>query len=146
MGRDDPRSTILATSVDVVFHTALVFSLFLLFRGHNAPGGGFVGGLVAGAAFVLRYVDGGSAALRRTIPLPPTALLGGGLAIALATGMLPWLDDGELLDQRDWSVDLPLLGTVKAGTTLLFDVGVYAVVAGLVLALLRTLGAEEGDA
>jgi len=145
MGRDDPRSTILATSVDVVFHTALVFSLFLLFRGHNAPGGGFVGGLVAGAAFVLRYVDGGSAALRRTIPLDPTALLGGGLAIASVTAMLPWLGGGELLDQHDWSATLPLLGTVKAGTALLFDAGVYSVVAGLVLALLRTLGAEEED-
>lgn len=146
MNRDNPRSTILATSVDVVFHTALVFSLFLLFRGHNAPGGGFVGGLVAGAAFVLRYVDGGAAAVRRTIRLVPTALLGGGLAIALATGMLSWLSGDEFLDQRDWSADLPLLGTVKASTTLLFDVGVYAVVAGLVLALLRTLGAQEEDA
>lgn len=137
------RSLILATAVDVVFHTALVFSAFLLFRGHNAPGGGFVGGLVAGAAFVIRYVDGGVASLRTRAFLRPATLLGGGLALALATGMLGWSGGGAFLDQRLWSVDLPVLGSVKAGTALPFDVGVYLVVVGLVLALLRTLGAEE---
>jgi multicomponent Na+:H+ antiporter subunit A len=136
------RSLILDTSVGAIFHTALLFSLFLLFAGHNAPGGGFVGGLVAGAALVLRYVAGGAEEVGSVVPLSARFVLGIGLTLALATAAVPTLVGGQLLESAKLEVDLPLLGAVKATSALAFDAGVYLVVVGLVLTVLRTLGQE----
>lgn len=136
------RSVVLETAVRLVFHTVLVFSLYLLFAGHNQPGGGFVGGLVAGAAFVLRYVAGGRAALKAAVPIDPGVPVGGGLALAAGTGMAAWLFGGQFLESGKVELELPLLGMLKVTSALPFDTGVYLVVVGLVLALLRTLGAE----
>ena len=136
------RSVVLETCVRLVFHTVLVFGLYLLFAGHNQPGGGFVGGLVAGSAFVLRYVAGGRAELRTAVPIDPGVPLGVGVLLAAGTGMASWLFSAPLLSSAYGSVDLPLLGTVKSSTVLAFDIGVFLVVVGLVLTLLRTLGAE----
>jgi multicomponent Na+:H+ antiporter subunit A len=136
------RSVILETSVRLVFHTVLVFGLYLLFAGHNQPGGGFVGGLVAGSAFVLRYVAGGRAELRAAVPVDPGIPLGAGLVLAAGTALGALLLGGDVLQSAFGSVAVPVLGTVKASTVLLFDTGVFLVVVGLVLGLLRTLGAE----
>lgn len=137
------RSPILEAGVELVFHTALLFSLFLLFAGHNSPGGGFVGGLVAAAAFILRYVEGGTPAVRETLPVRPEGLLGAGLVLAITTGLVALLHDGGAFLESGWlELDLPLLGTVKAGSTLIFDTGVYLVVVGLAMSLLLSLGGE----
>lgn len=144
--RDRPErvqpSVVLDTTVRLVFHTVLVFSLYLLFAGHNQPGGGFVGGLVAGVAFVLRYVAGGRAALRAAVPFDPSLPLGLGIVLASLTGMAAWLTGAQFLESGKVSLDVPVLGVVKATSALPFDLGVYLVVVGLVLLLLRTLGAE----
>ncbi len=152
-GRDRPLGTqgkrepslILETCVHTLFHTALLFSVFLLFAGHNAPGGGFVGGLVAGAAFVLRYVEGGAKEVVDAAPVPGSVLMGIGLTVAVATGAAAWLGGGEFLSSGKLEVDLPLLGVVKATSALAFDIGVYLVVVGLVVSVLTTLGAEPID-
>ena len=136
------RSVILETCVRLVFHTVLVFGVYLLFAGHNSPGGGFVGGLVAGSAFVLRYVAGGRAELRAAVPVDPGLPIGAGLLLAGGTGMGAWLFGADLITSAYGSAVLPVLGTVKASTVLLFDAGVFLVVIGLVLTLLRTLGGE----
>lgn len=140
------RSLVLRTGVTSVFHTALVFSVFLLFAGHNAPGGGFVGGLVAGAALVLRYLDGGSAGVGETARVEAPALLGIGLTLAGLTGAASLVAGNAFLESAKLTVDLPVLGEVKTSTSLPFDIGVYLVVVGLVLMVLRTLGAEGEDA
>lgn len=137
------RSILLEGCVGVVFPTALVFSLYLLFAGHNAPGGGFVGGLVAGAALVLKFVDGGIAEVRRVVPLAPQSILGAGLTTAVVTASSGWIGGGQLLESSKLELDLPLLGALKATTALPFDIGVYLVVVGLVLGLLRAMGAGE---
>lgn len=137
-----PRpSVILNTVLDMVFRTALLFSFFLLFAGHNAPGGGFIGGLVASAGLVLRYVAGGAPELERVVRMHETTLLGTGLVIATATGMVGWLLGGAFLYSGKLEVDVAVLGTLKATSALPFDLGVYLVVIGLTLALLRSLGA-----
>jgi multicomponent Na+:H+ antiporter subunit A len=136
------RSVILETGVRLIFHTVLVFGLYLLFAGHNQPGGGFVGGLVAGSAFVLRYVAGGRAELRTAVPVDPAVPLGLGVLVATGTGMGAWLFGADFLTSDYGGAVLPVLGEVKASTVLIFDVGVFLVVVGLVLTLLRTLGAE----
>jgi multicomponent Na+:H+ antiporter subunit A len=140
-----PPSLILETGVGALFHTALLFSLFLLFAGHNAPGGGFVGGLVAGAAFVLRYVEGGAGAVDRAAPFSSHALIGSGLTVAVGTGVASWLGGGQFLESAKVTLDLPVLGTVKTTSALVFDIGVYLVVVGLVIGVLTTLGDQDGD-
>lgn len=136
------RSLILETCVAAIFPTALLFSIFLLFAGHNAPGGGFVGGLVAGASFVLRSVEGSAPEQRRSGPASPPLLLGSGLTLAVLTGAGAWLFGHQFLESAKVSLDVPVLGTVEATSTLAFDIGVYLVVVGLVLSVLGTLGGE----
>ena len=139
---DEQRSVVLETAVRLVFHTVLVFSVYLLFAGHNQPGGGFVGGLVAGAAFVLRYISGGRAALRAAVPVDPSVPLGLGLVVATLTAVGSLAVGGQLLQSGKLELDLPVLGLLKVTSALPFDTGVYLVVVGLVLGVLRTLGAE----
>jgi multicomponent Na+:H+ antiporter subunit A len=135
------RSLILEVGVRGVFHVVLLFSLFLLFAGHNAPGGGFVGGLVAGAAFVLRDVAVDFSSTART-RVGPETILGTGLAVAVTTGVVSVLAGGELLESDTLTVDLPFFGSVKATSALAFDVGVYLIVVGVVLTIVQRLGEQ----
>jgi multicomponent Na+:H+ antiporter subunit A len=138
----DPRrrSTIFEVVTRLVFHTIVLWSIYLLFSGHNAPGGGFAAGLVAGLALALRYLAGRGYELRVALPVMPGLLLGGGLFIAAGSAILPMLLGAPPL--RTWIVDLhvPLVGDLHLVTSLLFDVGVYLVVVGLMLDILRSLG------
>ncbi|MEI4272459.1 Na+/H+ antiporter subunit A [Klenkia sp. LSe6-5] len=145
------RSVILEVVTRVLFHTIVLLSLYLLFSGHNAPGGGFAGGLVAGLALVLRYLAGGRYELGEAAPVDPGKLLGGGLLLAGGTGIAGLVLGVDALQTTilEWTV--PVLGDVKLVTSLFFDTGVYLIVVGLVLDVLRSLGAqidaddEDGD-
>jgi multisubunit Na+/H+ antiporter MnhB subunit len=137
------RSLVLDVLVDLVVRTALVFSVFLLFSGHNAPGGGFIAGLVAGISIVLRYVAGGHAGVRAVIPMRPEGLLGVGLSVAVLTGILGWAWGEAFLESAKFEIDVPVLGVVKATSALPFDVGVFLVVVGVALAMIAALGHEE---
>lgn len=134
------RSLIFDTVLDMVTRTALLFSAFLLFAGHNAPGGGFVGGLVAASALVLRYVAGGAPQVDVVATVHEMTLLGTGLLVAALTGLWGFVAGGYFLYGDKVEVDVPVLGTLKATSALPFDIGVYLVVVGLGLALLRSLG------
>ena len=137
------RSVIFDFVVDLIIRTALVFSLFLLFTGHNAPGGGFVAGLVAGIALVLRYAAGGTAAVAEALPVRAQTMLGIGLALALGTGTAGWIWGDDFLESAKFERTLPLLGTVKTTSALPFDVGVFLVVLGLAAMLVLALGDSE---
>lgn len=134
------RSLILDVVVRLVFHSALLLGLFLLFTGHNRPGGGFVGGLVAGAALSLRYVAGGIAEVRDTLPLRPWTLLGAGLAVGTSTALLPLVFGRELMEHAKLDADMGPLGALHLSTALFFDIGVALVVIGMVLLLLVAFG------
>jgi multicomponent Na+:H+ antiporter subunit A len=134
------RSLIFEVVTRLMFHTIVVFSLFLLFSGHNNPGGGFAAGLVAGLALMVRYLAGGRYELDEAAPIEAGALLGIGLFIATGSGLAPLLFGGAVLQSAILDLHLPLLGDVHLVTSLGFDVGVYVVVVGLVLDLLRSLG------
>lgn len=140
------RSFVLDVLIDLVVRTALVFAAFLLFSGHNAPGGGFIAGLVAGIAIVLRYLAGGQAAVRTVLGLPPAGLLGGGLSVALLTGMAGWVWGDRFFESAKLEIDVPVLGVVKATSALPFDIGVFVVVVGVTLAMLSALGGDEEEA
>ncbi len=135
------RSVVLEVTVRLVFHLALVLSVYLTFRGHNAPGGGFAGGLVAGSAFVLRYLAGGRPEEARTSRLTATALIGTGLLVSVAMA-LAGLIGGDLLESGIAQPDLPLIGSVKLVSSTAFDVGVYLLVIGVVLSMIANLGSE----
>ncbi|SQD96675.1 MULTISPECIES: Na+/H+ antiporter subunit A [unclassified Parafrankia] len=143
------RSVLLEVTTRAVFPVVLVFSLYLLFAGHTRTGGGFSGGLVAGLAFVLRYVAGRRRRVGAAVPVVPTAVIGTGLVTAAAAGLAPALLGDPVLESYVFKGDLPVLGHVELVTSLFFDVGVYLLIIGVVLELLRTLGTavdKEADA
>lgn len=143
------RSVVFEVVTRLVFHTIVLFSLYLLFSGHNQPGGGFAAGLVAGLALVVRYLAGGPRELRAAAPFMPGLLLGAGLFLSAGTGLGSLLAGGEVLQSWILEREVPLLGEVKLVTSLFFDIGVYLVVIGLMLDILRSLGAaldEQIDA
>lgn len=137
------RSVIFDFTVELITQSVLLLALYFLFAGHNEPGGGFIGGLVAGGALALRELAGmpPPGLLRRVDPL---ALMGVGLVLAAGTGMAAWLFDAPFLTSDKLQLELPVLGTVKLFSVLAFDTGVLLVVVGLVLAELAALG-PTGD-
>ena len=138
----DRRSIILEVVVRLIFHALIILSIYLLLAGHNLPGGGFAGGLVAGLALVARYLAGGRFELRATVPLDAGRILGTGLALAVTMAILPMFFGQAALASAWVDVDLGPFGTLPFVTSTLFDVGVYLVVFGLVLDVIRSLGAE----
>ena len=139
------RSVILDTTLRLVIDLALVLSVYLLFAGHNQPGGGFVGGLVAASAFALRYIAGGLADVRSLVPLRPWTFLSVGLLFAAGTALLPVLSDAAPLNQRAFEWDLAVLGHVKLTTATIFDTGVYLIIVGLALMVFEGLGEDWRD-
>ncbi len=142
---DPRRSVILDTCVRAEFHTLLLVSLYLLFAGHNQPGGGFAGGLVASCAFYLRYIADGERGLRQVIRVDPPAVMGVGLLLALGTGTMPLLLGDAFFESAILELHPPLLGTVKVTSVLFFDIGVYVVVVGMALFLLEQFGGADGS-
>jgi multicomponent Na+:H+ antiporter subunit B len=115
----------------------LLFSVFLLMRGHNQPGGGFVGGLVAAAAFALYALAFGVPRARQALLVQPLTLLGAGLLIALVSGLPAVVRDQPFLT-ASW-----MSGPVALGTPVLFDIGVFLVVAGVVVMMIFSLAEES---
>lgn len=140
--RPENRSIMLEVIVRVLFHTIIVVSIYLLFAGHNLPGGGFAGGLVAGMALVMRYIAGGRYELGAAAPTDAGRLLGAGMTLAIACAVVPLLFGAAPLTSYFWEADIPVIGHVEFVTSTLFDIGVYLVVIGLVLDVLRSLGGE----
>lgn len=136
------RSILLEMIIRVLFHSIMVVSLYLLFAGHNLPGGGFAGGLVAGMALVMRYIAGGRWELGAAAPTDAGRLLGAGMSIAVLCAIVPIFFGYAPLQSFTFEGELPLIGHWEFVTSTIFDVGVYLVVIGLVLDVLRSLGAE----
>lgn len=134
------RSLLLEIVTRVIFHAIMVWSLFLLFVGHNQPGGGFAAGIVAGLALTVRYLAGGAGELRAALPVMPGLLLGSGLFLSAGFGVVSMLAGGDVLQTWDYDLHLPLIGELHLVTSVFFDIGVYLVVIGLVLDILRSLG------
>lgn len=143
-------SLILRTAAILLVALMLLFSLFLLLRGHNEPGGGFLGGLMAAAALVLLGIAEGPGVVRATLRMAPLRLALAGLALAIAAGLMAALAGAPFLTglwvfigATEESKGLAL------GTPLLFDIGVYLLVLGAVAAILLNLeedtAAEEDD-
>jgi multicomponent Na+:H+ antiporter subunit B len=136
------NSLILRTATRLLIEVLLLFSIFLLLRGHNEPGGGFVGGLAASAAFVLYALAFDVTSARQLLRVEPHNLIGAGLMLALASGVLG-LALGNSFLTGVWS-KVNVLGAVELelGTPLFFDMGVYLVVLGVTLLSIFSLFEE----
>ncbi len=132
-----PTSPIFRTATGLLMPLLLLFAVFLLLRGHNQPGGGFVGGLIAAAAFALYAISHGVAQARRALRVTPLTLLGTGLLLALASGV-PAILRGQPFLTAQW-IGEPL----AIGTPIVFDLGVFLVVAGVVLMMVFNLAEES---
>jgi multicomponent Na+:H+ antiporter subunit B len=130
-------SVVLRQGASLLLPILLVFSLFLLMRGHNLPGGGFVGGLVAATAFALFATANGVPAARQLLPVAPRQLMVAGLAVACVSGLLAFTLGLPYLSGLWWDQPIPVMG--KLGTPFVFDVGVYLVVIGVTLTILFSL-------
>ncbi|MDE9364267.1 Na+/H+ antiporter subunit A [Luteipulveratus sp. YIM 133132] len=136
------RSTIFEVVTRLVFHTIVLWSLYLLFSGHNHPGGGFAAGLMCGLALAVRYLAGSRDELLAAAPVMPGLLMGAGLFLSAGVGLGAMLAGGGPLQSWIFDLHLPLLGHVHLVTSVFFDLGVYLVVIGLMLDILRSLGSR----
>lgn len=122
------NSIILSALSRFFFVLMLAVSLYVLYRGHNQPGGGFVGGLIAAAGTAILALSDGARAVRRMVRVEPMVLVGLGILAAVASGLPGLVLDGSFLTHQ-WLHS----GDVHVGTTLVFDIGVYLVVFGAIL-------------
>jgi multicomponent Na+:H+ antiporter subunit A len=143
-GLRDPRhrSMVLEATTRLLFPTMVVLSVYFFYAGHNSPGGGFAGGLTMGLALVLRYLAGGRYELGEALPIEPGRILGAGLAISAATAITSLFLGAPALSSAVFEITVPVLGDIKLVTALFFDLGIYLIVIGLVLDVLRSLGAR----
>jgi multicomponent Na+:H+ antiporter subunit B len=134
------RSLILAATARFLLPVLLMFSIFLLVRGHHLPGGGFVGGLVAASAFMLYAIAHSVGEARALLRANTVSLLGIGLILSLGSGLLPLFGGAAFMTGLWLPGPLPIVG--KLGTPVVFDVGVYLVVLGAALTVLFTLAED----
>ncbi len=132
-------SPLLNSVARIILPPALLVAAYLLFRGHNLPGGGFIAGLLTAAAFVLQFVASGREPVARMLPLNPDLLLASGLALATLTGVGAQLFDYPFLTSTYGHLDVPVLGDFESSTAFFFDLGVYLVVTGVTLRILLTI-------
>ncbi len=138
------RSLMLEYVARTIYWLMLLVSVWILLRGHNAPGGGFIAGLVAVAASALIAIVYGVSSARRRLPLPPLALTAAGILLALISGIPAVLEHSPFLTHQWWTV-VPGGNAIKLSTVILFDAGVYAAVWGAFTTYLFALLDEYGD-
>lgn len=136
------NSIILRTGTVFLLPLLLMVSVVILLRGHNDPGGGFVGGLTAATAMLLHMLAFGPGESRRLLPVSPETMVGVGLLTALIAG-LPGMLAGYPAFTAIWTDYEPVKG-IKIGTPLVFDIGVYLTVAGVVLLILYNIAEYPG--
>jgi multicomponent Na+:H+ antiporter subunit B len=136
-----PQSYIFKAVVRFLFFLVNVFALYLLLRGHNLPGGGFIAGLATAISLILLSLAIGLEDLHRLMRFDPMRVAAAGLALATFTGAAPLLLNRPFLEHFNFHLDrVPLLGELHAGTPLVFDVGVYLVVVGIGCKIIFVLG------
>lgn len=148
------RSLIFEVTTRLLFGLMMVVSVYLLFAGHNLPGGGFTGGLVAGLALIVRYLAAGAAELEEAAPIDAGRLLGAGLFVAVGSALAPALFGGRIFQSFEVHLGVPalaevatpwgvvdLIGDLHLVSSTAFDIGVYLIVVGMVLDVVRSVGA-----
>ncbi len=132
-----------AVLVRLLLPLATLVSLFFLLRGHNAPGGGFVGGLILATSIILQYLVGGTVWVESHLRIHPQYWIAIGLLSAAAAGTGAWLAGTPFLTSHAWHGELPLLGELHLSSVLLFDIGVYMLVVGTTMLMLVAIAHQS---
>lgn len=135
-------SQILRSAERALVPAILLLAAFLFLRGHDAPGGGFIAGLVAGGALVLRFLARGAPGLSNVRPSRASPLIAAGLLLAVGIGVAGLVTGGGFLRTVVWSWSLPGLASIKVASSLVFDAGVFLIVLAVVVTILRRFGGE----
>jgi multicomponent Na+:H+ antiporter subunit B len=135
-------SLILQTATRLLFTLLLMFSIFILLRGHNEPGGGFIAGLVTSGAFVLYALAYDVASARRALRFEPRLCIAVGLLLSAGCGLVALLTGEPFLTGQWMSVEWLGSDPIEVGAPVLFDIGVYLVVIGVTLTIIFSLAEE----
>ena len=138
-------SLILRTANGIIFPLTLLFALYMALKGHNAPGGGFIGGLIAAVALVLYRMSHGHKAMQRLMPIHPRVVVAVGLGIATLTGIVPLFFGEPMLRSVAPYINLGVGDPVHMPSALFFDLGVLLVVIGVSVGMIVRLGEEVED-
>lgn len=138
-----PNNIILKTTTVLIAFILLGFAIYLLFAGHNAPGGGFVGGLITSAAIILLYMAYGVQKVQHILKINFKYLIPVGLLIALLTGMGAFLFQVPFLTHTFIDITIPFLGNLEIATATFFDLGVYITVLGATITIIVTIAYDQ---
>lgn len=137
------NNLILRTTTTLIAFLLLGFAIYLFFAGHNSPGGGFVGGLMTSGAVLLLYMAYGIETVDEMLPINFRILIPIGLATALATGVGSFLFNVPFLTHTFGYFHFPIFGEVELATAMLFDLGVYLTVVGVVMTIILTIANDQ---
>ena len=127
----------------LMFPAIGLLAIYLLMRGHNLPGGGFVAGLTMAVAIILQYMAGGTEWVERRLNVRPVRLVGIGLLLACATGLGAWAFGYPFLTSHTARVDLPLIGELHVPSAFAFDLGVFSLVVGATTLILIAIAHQS---
>ena len=133
-------SLILHRVTRVIIHILLIFSIFLLLKGHNEPGGGFIAGLMASVSIVLVYLTYDIEPVKRFMPISYPAMIALGLFFATGMGLGGVVLGYPFLTQTFDYFQIPLVGEIELATALIFDIGVFLTVVGATLLIISSIG------
>ncbi|MFN3901953.1 MAG: monovalent cation/H+ antiporter subunit A, partial [Alishewanella aestuarii] len=131
---------LLATVAQSILPLALMVSIYIFFRGHNLPGGGFIAGLITAVAIILLYISQGVDWVKARMNIEYQRVVAVGLLIAFMTGLASWLFGRPYLTSWFDYFQLPLFGEIELASAIAFDLGVYVTVVGATLLILASLG------
>jgi multisubunit Na+/H+ antiporter MnhB subunit len=143
--REAMTSVILRFTARLLLIPIGLVSVWMLWRGHDLPGGGFIAGLVAGAGMGLWFLAFGIDGMHRLIRIRGSILIGIGLTVAALTGFVMLAAGRGFLGTAIWRFEIPVIGAQKLTASLAFDAGVYLLVIGLITTLLEVFGQREQD-
>lgn len=135
----DRHPLILVIATRVMLPLALIVGAFIFLRGHNVPGGGFIAGLIVAIALIMQYMASGYSWAAQRMKVDYHALIGSGVLIAAATGIVAWLADHPFLTSTFGHFHLPLVGEFELASAMAFDTGVFLTVIGAVMLALANL-------
>jgi len=135
-----PDTPIFPAVALLTFFFMNLIAIYLFFRGHDLPGGGFIAGIASGLSVLLLELAYGSGKVQQIFGLKPSRLMAGGLALAIGTAFAPWLFGLDFFEHVFWKFkEVPLFGTLKINTPMLFDLGVYLVVVGITIKIISMI-------